>query len=85
MNHIAAIIIACWLIALAISRAAIVIVNQNAILILLLMVAHVAIWNNLMHVLMLIQVIMVEMVMMMTVRSIRRICIWKVAMMMMAA
>jgi hypothetical protein len=81
MDHVAAsalaaVVVACRLIALAVCRA--VVVDHDAVLAALL-VAHKA-----MHVL--IQVIMVEMIVMMSVRAIRRgVCSRKIAMVMMIA
>lgn len=75
MDHVAApalaaVVVARRLIALAVGGA--VVVDEDAVLVLLLLLmSHVAVW---MHVL--IQVIMVEMIMMMTVCSIRR-DIWR--------
>jgi hypothetical protein len=69
MDHVAAstlaaIVIACRLIALAICGA--IVVNHNATTVLVLLeMSHVAIWMQWMHVL--IQVIMVKMIMMMAV------------------
>lgn len=85
MDHVAAstlaaVVVASRLITFAIRGT--IVVNQNAILELMLLMAHISAWNDVMHVL--VQVIVVEMIMMMGECTIRRnIWSWEIAVMMM--
>lgn len=67
-STLAAVVVASRLITFAIRGT--IVVNQNAILELMLLMAHISAWNDVMHVL--VQVIVVEMIMMMGECTIRR-------------